>query len=63
MPERWLDADRALEKGEDRLEIGIVGVDAVVALAALGLRAQEAFALKAGELAGDVGGVRAERRR
>jgi hypothetical protein len=59
VPQSRLDADGALQKGEDRLEIGISGIDAVIALAALDLRAQEALALKAGELAGDVGGVSA----
>jgi hypothetical protein len=57
MPQSRLDADRALQKGKDGLEVGIAGIDAVVALPALGFRAQEAVALKAGELAGDVGGV------
>ena len=60
MPQSRLDADRALQKGKDGLEVGIAGIDAVVALAALGFRAQEAVALKAGELAGDVGGVGAD---
>ncbi|MGA3334591.1 MAG: hypothetical protein ABSC62_10565 [Terracidiphilus sp.] len=57
VPQSRLDADGALQKGEDRLEIGISGIDAVIALAALGLRAQEPLALEAGEFAGDVGGV------
>lgn len=57
MPESRLNADRALQQGEYGLEPGIVGIDAVVALAALGLRSQEAFLLKAGELTGCVGGV------
>ena len=60
MPQSRLDADRALQKGKDGLEVGIAGIDAVVALPALGFRAQEAVALKAGELAGDVGGVGAD---
>jgi hypothetical protein len=62
MPQSRLDADGALQEGEDRLEIGIAGIDAVVALAAFDLRAQKAFALQAGELARDVGGVGADGR-
>ncbi|MGD1107361.1 MAG: hypothetical protein ABR865_09965 [Terracidiphilus sp.] len=57
MPQGRLDADRALQQGENRLEVRIGGIDTVVALAAFGLRAQEPLALKAGEIAGDVGGV------
>ena len=56
-----LNADGALEQGEDGLEVGVVAIDAVVELAALGFSAEQAFARQAGELAGDVGGVRGER--
>lgn len=57
VPQSWLDADRALEKGKDELEVRIGGIDAVVALAAFGFRAQETLLLKPGEFAGCVGGV------
>jgi hypothetical protein len=60
MPQSRLDANRALQQREDRLEVGIGGVDAVIALAAFGFRAQESLALKAGELAGDIGGIGAD---
>jgi hypothetical protein len=55
--ESWLDADGTLKHGEYGLQIGVVGIDVVVALATLRLRAQEALPLKAGELAGCVGGI------
>jgi len=46
-----LNADGALEQGEDGLEVGVVAIDAVVELAALGFSAEQAFAGQAGELA------------
>jgi hypothetical protein len=55
-----LDSDGALEQGEDGLEVGVVAIDGVVELAALGFSAEQSFAGQAGELAGEIGGVGGE---
>ena len=57
-----LNADRALEQGEDGLQIRVAAIDAVIELAAFCLRAEKAFLLKSGKLAGDVGRVGFQRR-
>ena len=57
-----MNADGALEEGEERLEVGVIAVEAVVELATFKLRVQQAFVFKARQFAGDIGGVGVERR-